>query len=65
MGFFVYQYAKLQMLSFYYDLVDRYVDRKDFCILEMDTGKFVKARTQVCVYANKLDFVTNTHFYAH
>ena len=26
-GFFVYQYAKLRMLQFYYDFVDRYVER--------------------------------------
>jgi hypothetical protein len=38
LGFFVYQYAKLRMLSFYYDVIDRFVDRADFCVLEMDTG---------------------------
>ena len=26
-GFFVYQYAKLRMLQFYYDFLDKYVDR--------------------------------------
>ena len=29
-GFFVYQYAKLRMLQFYYDFVDVFVDRRDF-----------------------------------
>ena len=29
-GFFVYQYAKLRMLQFYYDFVDRYVERPLF-----------------------------------
>ena len=36
-GFFVYQYAKLRMLQFYYDFVDRYVDRSLFQYCEMDT----------------------------
>ena len=29
-GFFVYQYAKLRMLQFYYDFLDKYLDRTDF-----------------------------------
>jgi hypothetical protein len=41
LGYFVYQYAKLRMLSFYYDIIDRFVDRSDFCLLEMDTGIFI------------------------
>ncbi|KXJ22829.1 Zinc finger and SCAN domain-containing protein 22 [Exaiptasia diaphana] len=36
-GFFVYQYAKLRMLQFYYDFIDKYVDRSDFQYCEMDT----------------------------
>ena len=36
-GFFVYQYAKLRMLQFYYDFVDRYVERPMFQYCEMDT----------------------------
>ena len=36
-GFFVYQYAKLRMLHFYYDFVDRYVERPLFQYCEMDT----------------------------
>ena len=36
-GFFVCQYAKLRMLQFYYDFVDRYVDRSLFQYCEMDT----------------------------
>ena len=36
-GFFVYQYAKLLMLQFYYDFVDRYVERPLFQYCEMDT----------------------------
>ena len=37
-GLFVYQYAKLRMLQFYYDFVDRYVERPLFQYCEMDTG---------------------------
>ena len=36
-GFFVYQYAKLRMLQFYYDFIDRYLDRSLFQYCEMDT----------------------------
>ena len=35
--FFVYQYAKLRMLQFYYDFVHRYVERPLFQYCEMDT----------------------------
>ena len=35
--FFVSQYAKLRMLQFYYDFVDRYVERPLFQYCEMDT----------------------------
>ena len=36
-GFFVYQYAKLRMLQFYYDCIDSYVERPLFQYCEMDT----------------------------
>ena len=36
-GFFVYQYAKLRMLEFYYDFIDKCIDRSDFEYCEMDT----------------------------
>ena len=36
-GFFVYQYAKLRMLAFYFDFVDKYLNREDFQYIEMDT----------------------------
>jgi hypothetical protein len=36
-GFFVYQYAKLRMLQFYYDCLDKYIDKSDFEFCEMDT----------------------------
>ena len=36
-GFMVYQYAKLKMLSFYYDFLLKFIDRKKFELCEMDT----------------------------
>lgn len=36
-GFSILQYAKLRMLSFYYDFIDKYFDRKDFQYVTMDT----------------------------
>ena len=36
-GFSVYQYAKLRMLQFYFDFLDKYLDRSDFQYCEMDT----------------------------
>ena len=42
-GFFVYQYAKLRMLEFYYHCIDRFLDRADFELLEMDTDSLYMA----------------------
>ena len=36
-GCFVYQYAKLRMLEFYYNFMDVFVDRSDFQYCSMDT----------------------------
>ena len=36
-GIAVYQLAKLRMLEFYYDFLDRYIDRRDFELIQMDT----------------------------
>ena len=36
-GFSIVQLAELRMLKFYYDCIDRFVDRKDFQYAEMDT----------------------------
>ena len=33
----VFQYAKLKMLSFHYDCIDKFIDRSDFELCEMDT----------------------------
>ena len=36
-GFFVLHYAKMRMLQFYYDLINRYLERPLFQYCEMDT----------------------------
>jgi hypothetical protein len=36
-GVAVYHLAKLRMLEFYYDFIDKYIEREDFELLEMDT----------------------------
>ena len=33
----VYQLAKLRMLEFYYDFLDKYIDRRDFELIQTDT----------------------------
>ena len=45
-GFFVYQYAKLRMLAFYYDFFDKYLDRSDYAYIEMDTDSAYVALTR-------------------
>ena len=42
-GFFVYQYAKLRMLQFYYDFADQFVSRSDYQLCEMDTDSLYMA----------------------
>ena len=37
LGVFILNYAKLRMLEFYYDCVDKYLSREDFEYSEMDT----------------------------
>ena len=36
-GIAVYQLAKLQMLEFYYDFLDKYMDQRYFELVQMDT----------------------------
>ena len=45
-GYFVYQYAKLRMLEFYYDCLDKFVSRSDFQLLEMDTDSLYMALSE-------------------
>ena len=39
-GIAVYQLAKLRMLKFYYDFLDKYFDRRDYELCYMDTDSF-------------------------
>ena len=43
LGYFILQYAKLRMLEFYYDCIDKFVDRSKFQLLEMDTDSLYLA----------------------
>lgn len=36
-GYYILQYGKLRMLQFYFDFLDRYVERENFAYCEMDT----------------------------
>ena len=42
-GIVVYQLAKLRMLEFFYDFLDKYIDRSDFELCYMDTDSFYLA----------------------
>lgn len=55
-GCAVYQLAKLRMLQFYYDCLDKYVDRSDFQYVEMDTDS-----AYLALSADKLDDVIKPH----
>ena len=55
-GCAVYQLAKLRMLQFYYDCLDKYVDRSDFQYVEMDTDS-----AYLALSGTKLDDVIKPH----
>ena len=42
-GIAVYQLAKLRMLEFYYDFLDKFCARRDFELIQMDTDSFYMA----------------------
>ena len=48
-GISVYQLAKLRMLEFYYDFLDKYVDRRDFELIQMDTDSMYMALSDDCI----------------
>ena len=43
MRYAVYQLAKLRMLEFYYDFLNKYIDRRDFELIQMDTDSMYMA----------------------
>lgn len=56
-AFFVYSYAKLRMLEFYYDFLDRILPRTAFEMVEMDTG-WIIMNTSI-VLSRRLDTICN------
>ena len=48
-GFFIYQYAKLRMLQFHYDFLDKYLHRSDYEYCEMDTDSAYIAISGECL----------------
>ena len=48
-GIAVYQLAKLRMLEFYYDFIDKYIDRRDFEYIYMDTDSAYFAISGECL----------------
>lgn len=42
-GYFILQYAKLCMLEFYYDYLDKYCNREDIELMSMDTDSLYMA----------------------
>ncbi|XP_070567231.1 uncharacterized protein [Ptychodera flava] len=49
-GLFVYQYAKMRMLQFYYNFMCRFFERSDFQYVEMDTDS-----AYIAIAANSLE----------
>lgn len=54
LGFFILQYAKLHMLSFYYDFLDKNIDRSNFQLLESDTDSLY-----IEISSSRLDDIIN------
>ena len=46
LGFFVLQLAKLRLLEFYYDFIDRYISRSNYQCCEMDTDSLYIALSE-------------------
>ena len=73
-GIAVYQLAKLRMLEFYYDFLDKFVDRRDFELIQMDTDSMYMALSRDGIddiikpdlkdeyLAVKKEFLTTTEF---
>ena len=65
-GFFVYQYAKLRMLEFYFDFLIKYVHPSDFQMCEMDTDSAYLAISKeqlddVIKPERKTEYILNKH----
>ena len=65
-GFFVYQYAKLKMLSFYHECLCEYIDKSNFELIEMDTDSLYMALSttsldEAVMKEKRHDFFSNRH----
>lgn len=61
----IYQLAKLRMLQFYYDCIDKYFDRSDFEYLEMDTDSGYMAFSDIDPFKNIVKPEMREHFSKH
>ncbi|OQR88461.1 chromodomain protein [Achlya hypogyna] len=61
----IYQLAKLRMLEFYYDCIDKYFDRSDFEYLEMDTDSGYMAFSDAEPFKNLIKPEMREHFSQH
>ena len=58
-GIAVYQLAKLRMLEFHYDFLDKYVHRSDYELIQMDTDS-----SYMALSAPTLDELVKPHLKA-
>lgn len=58
-GCAILQLAKLRMLEFYYDCVDKYIGRENFQLMEMDTDSLYMAVGNMILHDEKLCMVIN------
>ncbi|TYZ57451.1 hypothetical protein PybrP1_010839 [[Pythium] brassicae (nom. inval.)] len=61
----IYQLAKLRMLQFYYDCIDKYMPRDCFELLEMDTDSNYFAFSDPQPFENLVRAELKEHFEAH
>ena len=54
--FFVYQYAKMKMVEFYYDFMDKYLDGRDYQYIERDTDS-----ASIAISGNSIEEVVKPH----
>ena len=61
-SFFVYGYAKLRMLEFYFDFLLHFIDRKDFQCVQSDTMAFSGETVADCVKPHmRREYFENLH----
>ena len=65
-AFFILDYAKLRMLEFYYECVDKFVNREDFCYTQMDTDSAYMSISgpnleSVIIHEKKREFYESFH----